>query len=206
MVFKERLALLEDPDDEIVKQENLYYTPRRLAAKTIDTLEFDRDKEYYTILEPSAGRGSYIGAVKKRFKKPIIHGVEKYKDNAHFLKELELKRTQIFHTDFLTMQPAPVFDFVLGNPPYSFAQEFIEHSLLFLKDGGFLGFLLRLNFLGSQKRIPFWKVNPCYKISALSERPKFVGTGSDMTEYAFFQWKKGWTGQTTLEVIQWHPE
>ncbi len=74
------------------------------------------------------------------------------------------------------------FDFVITNPPYSLAREMIEASLRAAKVAAHL---LRINFLGSQKRVDFIKsTRPGLKI--LPNRPGFTGWGSDATEYAFF--------------------
>jgi len=60
---------------------------------------------------------------------------------------------------------------VVTNPPYSLAMEFIEKSKS-INSSFDRAFLLRLNFLGSQKRAAFHKAHPC-DIYVLSERPSF---------------------------------
>ena len=80
------------------------------------------------------------------------------------------------------------FDIIIGNPPYSEAQEFIEHSFELLNENGILIFLLRTNFLESKKRYEFWKKNPLSKLYTLSKRPSFTGKGTDATSYSWFIW------------------
>jgi hypothetical protein len=77
-------------------------------------------------------------------------------------------------------------DLIMGNPPYSIAQRFIEHAL---PRCGTLIFLLRLNFLGSLKRKEFWNQNKPDTLFVLSKRPSFRMTGTDMTEYAWYVWQ-----------------
>lgn len=78
-------------------------------------------------------------------------------------------------------------DLILTNPPFSLAQEFIEHSLS-IADTVIM--LLRINFLGSQKRLDFWRKYPPTALHILSKRPSFTGKGTDATDYAWFVWDK----------------
>ena len=61
-------------------------------------------------------------------------------------------------------------DLIVTNPPFSLALEFLEKSL---KEAKTVVYLLRLNFLGSQKRKEFWQKNPPSHLFTLSERPCF---------------------------------
>jgi len=76
---------------------------------------------------------------------------------------------------------------IFTNPPFSIAQEFIEHSLPRSKC---VVMLLRINFLGSKKRYDFWQKNKPDAIYVLSKRPSFTGKGTDATEYAWFVWQQ----------------
>jgi hypothetical protein len=62
-------------------------------------------------------------------------------------------------------------DLICTNPPYSLAQGFIERSLTF--GAKQVAMLLRLNYLGSQKRGPWWRRNPC-DVYVLEKRPSFA--------------------------------
>lgn len=76
---------------------------------------------------------------------------------------------------------------IVTNPPFSLAQEFIDRTL---NDRPlFAAYLLRLNFLGSRKRMPWWSAGriPTHLL-VLSQRPSFTGKGTDATEYAWFCW------------------
>lgn len=82
------------------------------------------------------------------------------------------------------------YDLILGNPPYDLAKEYIEESLNNLGPDGYLIFLLRLSFYGSQKRKAWWQFHmPKYTI-VHSHRPSFTATGTDSSEYAHFVWQK----------------
>ena len=76
-------------------------------------------------------------------------------------------------------------DLILTNPPFSLAQEFIEHSMACSTT---VIMLLRINFLGSQARYDFWSQFPPDGLVILSKRPSFTGKGTDSIDYAWFIW------------------
>ncbi len=79
-----------------------------------------------------------------------------------------------------------IFDYVITNPPYSLAREMIEASIRVARVAA--AHLLRINFLGAQKRRDFNKITrPALKV--LPNRPGFTGWGSDSTEYAWFVYR-----------------
>lgn len=96
-------------------------------------------------------------------------------------------------------------DIIISNPPFFLAEEFIRKSLEFVKEGGYVIFLLRLNFFGSKQRKPLFEEfmpQSCYihhkRINfipdsmkeAMKNRGEKVPSG-DSIEYAHFVWKKG---------------
>lgn len=80
---------------------------------------------------------------------------------------------------------------IVTNPPFSLAQEFCDHAI---KHADHVFMLLRLNFLGSQKRKGWWKSNPPSALFVLSERPDFTGGGGDACDYAWFYWGGAYHG------------
>lgn len=88
--------------------------------------------------------------------------------------------------DYLEAIVPPV-DLIVTNPPFSLALPFLEKSL---KEAGTVIYLLRLNFLGSQQRRPFWQANQPTHLFTLAKRPSFTGKGTDATEYAWFVWDR----------------
>lgn len=80
---------------------------------------------------------------------------------------------------------------IVTNPPFSLALPFIVHSL---RHARHVFMLLRLNFLGSQKRRTFWRANEPSALFVLSERPSFTGSGTDATDYAWFYWGETHSG------------
>jgi hypothetical protein len=98
--------------------------------------------------------------------------------------------------DYLAnVYPRHNFDMIITNPPFSLALEFLQKSL---HEAITVCYLLRLNFLGSQKRRPFWQANRPSHVLVLANRPCFTSDGkTDSIEYAWFCWDRG--GIVTLE-------
>jgi len=78
-------------------------------------------------------------------------------------------------------------DLIFTNPPFSLAQEFIDHSVA---RANTVFMLLRINYLGSIKRYDWWVKQPPTALYVLSKRPSFTGSGTDATDYAWFVWDK----------------
>lgn len=78
-------------------------------------------------------------------------------------------------------------DVVVSNPPFTLASEFLDHTISNLKPT-LAAFLLRLNFLGSRLRRPWWDAHPPDAQRVLTDRPDFTGAGGDSIEYAWFIW------------------
>ena len=79
---------------------------------------------------------------------------------------------------------------VVTNPPYSLAEEFIRKARGLFPSAD-LAFLLRLNFLGSTKRLALWRDVGMPSVYVLPNRPSFTGGGTDSVEYAWFVWRNG---------------
>ena len=71
-----------------------------------------------------------------------------------------------------------------GNPPYAAALEFVQHAMRFAP---LVVMLLRLNWLASAKRAE-WMRGHTPSVFVLPDRPSFVGTGGDATDYAWLVW------------------
>ena len=149
-----------------------------------------------TILDTGMGLGVYGYYARKQFPDAYIAGVEI--DGRMPLKNWY---DTPLRGDYLQWEAEPVFDCVIGNPPYHLAEAFIRQSLKFLKPYGELIYLLPLNFLASMGRYRlFVHEYPLWQLIVCSDRPSFTGDGgTDSREYAFFHWKKD-IGDPT---IQW---
>lgn len=145
------------------------------------------------ILEPSAGNGAIIDTLRAAGYTNHIHAIEIRKEEK---ENLMRNATTVSIEDFLDADPIITFDVIIGNPPFSLAQEFIDKSLSLLNPGGKLIFLLRTNFLESKKRFEWWQDKLPTKLYVLSSRPSFTGKGTDATSYSWFIWEKSkYSGQ-----------
>ena len=158
-----------------------YETPRYTLMSLIN-----HHKLNYPILEPCAGHGSIANILK-------LNGEV-------ITNDIDLDMECDYNFDYLCWNPGNKFNTILTNPPFNLAEQIIKKSIQDLNIGGEAIMLLRLDFLGTEKRRQFWKNHPTKHIYALSKRPRFIRSG-DSNEYGWYVWKKGWTGKTTLEVI-----
>ena len=91
---------------------------------------------------------------------------------------------------------------IVTNPPYKYAQEFIEHALALVNDGNKVCMFLKVQFLeGKGRRELFDKYPPkCVWVS--SSRIKCGKNGNfaeSMVAYAWYVWERGYHGDTILK-------
>ncbi len=98
-------------------------------------------------------------------------------------------------TDWLSYPPIKEFaqpDVIITNPPFALAQEITEKALKDVKSGGLVIMLLRLNFLGGQKRVKFWETHMPTWIYIHSKRMSFTDDKkTDSIEYMHAVWIAG---------------
>ena len=171
-----------------------YYTDDDVAALCVSTL--DLDGRFLRVCEPSVGGGAFVRAIKRHTTAVRLH-VTGYDLNpfAAGFDDCHESRSGDF-----TSIPAPAepFDWVIGNPPYSHAEAHVRHALTLAPR---VAFLLRLAFLESEKRAPFWHEHPAAAVYVLSKRPSFTGGGTDSAAYGWFVWNVAHIGPTALHVL-----
>ena len=142
----------------------------------------------YPVLEPCAGNNAIVD---------MLNGGEVVTNDINKLCRVD------YQFDYLENDSLKDIGFktVITNPPFNIAQGIIKRALEDVIDGGDVIMLLRLNFLGAQKRQPFWKTAPLKHVYVLSKRPAFINGKTDSIEYAWFIFKRGYTGNATIEVI-----
>jgi hypothetical protein len=140
------------------------------------------------IFEPCAGDGAIIKSLHKNYQGLTIRANEIRKEEKDNLYNAGAWDVTI--ADFLEYNNSNSYvDLVITNPPYSIAQEIIEHCFEYAPKAEIV-MLLRLAFLESKKRRKFWKKHPLTQLYILSERPSFTGHGTDATAYAWFVWSQ----------------
>lgn len=100
------------------------------------------------------------------------------------------------------------FNDIVTNPPYRYAQEFVEKAISLLWNGRKCAFLLRLQFLEGMKRRKLFDAFPpetvyvfCKRIQCCinGEFEKYKDVRSAIA-YAWFVWRKGYKGDT---IVKW---
>jgi hypothetical protein len=99
---------------------------------------------------------------------------------------------------------------IITNPPYKYAQEFVEKSMEILDEGKLCCMLLKLTFLEGNKRYEMFKKYPPKKILVFSNRiqcalggdfEKYPALGGAVA-YAWYIWEKGYNGCPQLEWVK----
>lgn len=169
-----------------------------------------------TVLEPSAGEGSFVRAALKVWPQAQVQSVEPRLPAA---EKIGAGRVAISTFEDFAVRPVRVdqgvpgtgagdqgsraarYNLVLGNPPYKCAE---EHVALARPLGQYVAFLLRMSFLSSQGRVErLWDPRPGLRwLIPLAQRPSFTGKGTDNSEYAVFVWEAGylWNAEVTKHL------
>lgn len=179
---------------------DFYPTPTQ-SIPSLLTCGIDITKPGIRILDPGAGLGAWGDVIKQANPDAYVEGVE-------FVYTPDAPQSyNAWHTqDFLLGYSADEeFDLVVGNPPFSEAEDFIRKGLDCLKPGGRLSFLLRLAFLESRGRYEglFRELRPSeVYVSAkrIPFKPK-VGKPRSTVAYAQFVWEKDANVQDT--IVRW---
>lgn len=97
---------------------------------------------------------------------------------------------------------------IITNPPYKYAQEFVEKSLEVLNVGRYSIMLLKVQFLEGKGRYKMFKKHPPKFVYVNSTRQTCYING-DMSKklssascYCWFIWQKGFYGETRIRWIK----
>ena len=126
---------LEDEDSpQLRKARGAFFTPALLCDYVVDWAIRSANDQ---VLEPSCGDAEFLVAAAKRLSRlggsveAALHGVELHEDSAA-QASARLQRdgndVKITVSDFFDVTPTPVFDAVVGDPPYVRYQDFTGSS------------------------------------------------------------------------------
>jgi len=96
---------------------------------------------------------------------------------------------------------------IITNPPYKYAQEFVEKAIETVTTGHLVCMFLKLTFLEGKGRRKMFEKLPPKTVFVSSERLKcalngnFINTGSSAAAYAWFVWEKDCTSKPIIEWI-----
>lgn len=172
-----------------------YYTPDTVARACIGTIQGLLRARCW---EPHAGGGAFVRALIHRGAMVTASDIN---PDAAGIADSGLSAS--FVGDFLAY---PATDdnrpeWIFGNTPFTEAERHVRHALAHATVG--VGFLLRLAFLETQARAPFWREHPCAEVYVLTARPSFTDGATDSCAYGWFIWRKGHIGPTILRHLNW---
>ena len=181
-------------------EDDFYATDPKSLELLLDKLEEDGIKLHNKIWECACGQG-------------------------HLSKILENKGYNVLSTDLVDRgygkggvdfieQPYPykmnLERDVLTNPPYKYAQEFVESSMQHIANGYYCILFLKIQFLEGKARKEMFKKYPPKYIYVFSERQNPMRNGQPLDEngkkwsstmcFAWFIWEKGFGGET---IVRW---
>lgn len=177
-------------------EDDFYSTDPKALEIFLDKLKEDNIKLHNRIWEPACGMG-------------------------HLSKVLEARGHDVFSSDLVDRgYGASSIDFldssipyhpngnwdILTNPPYKYAQEFVEHSLDILYNGYYCIMFLKIQFLeGKGRRKLFDKYPPKYIYVNSARQICYINGNMDekmssATCYCWFVWEKGFKGDP---IIKW---
>lgn len=159
---------------------DFYPTPKEATQALLDFLEIPKSA---TIWEPAYGEGDMA--------------------NVFFQNGYSVRVSDIsWGHDFLLVPMPEGTDWIITNPPFSLAEQFIERSM---EHGVPFAMLLKSQFWHAKRRQPlFWKRPPTY-ILPLTWRPDFNfkkkdTKGSPLMDVMWVVWDKGDRGEATRYV------
>lgn len=166
-----------------------YYTPDKLARFCLSLLPWEGIE---SVLEPHGGGGAFV----RRFECLKIGAKLHVMDVDATCWAHKKWKGQAVLGDFLTHPALPRVDRVIGNPPFSSAEQHVERGLEVASE---VCFLLPVSRFDAQERVPFYRDIPLRKVWKLGER---VWPGSRQIAFFWFDvtWPHTWH-QT--EIVLW---
>lgn len=168
---------------------DFYQTPYSMTEQLLEHEEFDYNKE---VFEPASGEGAIVKILIANWNNTIF-SMDKIVDGA----------------DFLAKSNCLKVSYIITNPPFSLAFEFVQKAKQIAKKK--FAFLLPLSYLHGQKRYEqIYTKNDNYrlkKVWVFTRYPLLTDTvredgkyNTGMQVYAWFIWVNGYSG---LPVVDW---
>lgn len=171
------------------RERNDYYATEPKATEWLLKLETFNGP----ILEPSCGEG-HISEV-------LIRG------GYQVVSRDLINRGYGEVADFLSADNTKWDGDIITNPPYKYAQEFVEKALQIIPNGYKVAMFLKIQYLEGKRRRKLFDTMPPKRIWVSSSRLNCAKNGDFETykinsaaSYAWFVWEKGFRGDT---IIKW---
>jgi hypothetical protein len=118
----------------LAKDLSYYWTPKAVVDRLLSNCYVEGKR----VLEPSAGTGHIVRELLE--KGATVDAVEVHPERVRELSKTTHPRLRVRAANFLAMQPEPVYDCVVMNPPFYGTHwiKHVRHAFDFLKPGGTL--------------------------------------------------------------------
>ena len=145
----------------------------------------DYFKAQGSILEPAAGENAFYNLFEneEKYRCEITDGIDFFEWNKKV-------------------------DWIITNPPYKYAQEFIEKALQIIPEGNKVAMFLKIQFLEGKRRKKLFLSQPPKTVYVSSSRllcaknaefEKMIAGGGSAVAYGWYVWEKGYKGKTELQ-------
>jgi predicted RNA methylase len=182
-----------------------FYTPKWLADRVANWA--CRHSVPKWVLEPAAGRGALVAAIKRTAPSVCVSAWDIDPANCEALaKVTDRTRDLVWCGDFLLAQYDAPSDLALMNPPYEDNQDvaFIEHSL---EHSARVVGIFQARIVHSAGRSEFWRWTDIQRMAFLSERPHFGGPHSAKTDFVVHELVRRKLarkqGEATPAAVEW---
>ena len=171
---------------DVIRPKYDYYATEPKATELLLEVE-----QFKNVLEPSSGEG-HISKILK------VHGIKVISSDIidrGYGSKMAFQKYKTWQGDIIT------------NPPYKWALECVKHALKIIPEGNKVAMFLKLQFMESKKRKPFFIANPPYRIYVSSSRlhcalnGEFSKYHGNAIAYAWYVWIKGYKGDAVLKWI-----
>ena len=130
-----------------------------------------------------------------------------FENAGHIVKSTDLIDRGFGETgiDFLSIDNLEWNGDIITNPPYKYAQEFIEKALQIIPEGNKVAMFLPIRYTEGKARKKLFQAHPPKTVYISSSRLKCAINGNfdamkgSATSYAWFVWQKGFNGTTELK-------
>jgi len=167
------------------KKSDFYETPYTLTRKFLDVEYFNKNS---TVCEPACGGGAITRVLKEHWEDDKVTA---YDQETNFLWE------------------TGEYDYIITNPPFSIAFEFIQRAKLVAKSK--FAFLLPLSYLHGKKRFDEIYSDRTYGLERVYVFTRYPMLGESLREdgkyntgmmvYAWYVWTNGYSGLPTVDWL-----
>ena len=167
------------------KKSDFYETPYTLTRKFLDVEYFNKNS---TVCEPACGGGAITRVLKEHWEDDKVTA---YDQETNFLWE------------------TGEYDYIITNPPFSIAFEFIQRAKLVAKSK--FAFLLPLSYLHGKKRFDEIYSDRTYGLEKVYVFTRYPMLGEALREdgkyntgmmvYAWYVWTNGYSGLPTVDWL-----